>query len=103
MDLREWNVRVLDIQEGIEDDHTPLCLGGRGALLSRKLFENVNSLFANESEFVIIGMHLARQLYTGKVAWASRSGSFQEVQSAGGNGGSSLSTTPVWTPLLPEK
>jgi hypothetical protein len=31
-------------------------------LLSRKLFENVSSLFANESKFVIIGMHLARQL-----------------------------------------
>ena len=30
MDLWEWDVRVLDIQ-GIEDDHTPLCLGGRGA------------------------------------------------------------------------
>jgi hypothetical protein len=27
-----------------------------GRLSSRKLFENVNSLFANESEFVIIGM-----------------------------------------------
>jgi hypothetical protein len=49
-------------------------------LLSRKLFENVNSQFANESEFVIIGIHLARQLDTGKVAWPSRSGSFQEVQ-----------------------
>jgi pimeloyl-ACP methyl ester carboxylesterase len=57
-------------------------------LLSCKLFKNVSSLFANESEFVIIGMHLARQLDTGKVAWPSRSGSFQEVQSAGGNGGS---------------
>jgi hypothetical protein len=55
----------------------------RRLLLSRKLFESVNSLFANESEFVIIGMHLARQLDTGKVAWPSRSGSFQEVQSAG--------------------
>src|SRR6266404_5248505 len=31
MDLWEWEVRVLDIQQGIEDDHTPLCLGGRGA------------------------------------------------------------------------
>ena len=31
MDLWEWDVRVLDIQQGIEDDHTPLCLGGRGA------------------------------------------------------------------------
>jgi|SRR5271165_1301837 len=60
----------------------------RALLLSRKLFENVSSLFANESEFVIIGMHLTRQLDTGKVAWPSRSGSFQEVQSAGGNGGS---------------
>jgi Plasmid pRiA4b ORF-3-like protein len=31
MDLWEWDVRVLDIQQGIEDDRTPLCLGGRGA------------------------------------------------------------------------
>src|SRR5260221_3450155 len=31
MDLWEWDVRVLDIQQWIEDDHTPLCLGGRGA------------------------------------------------------------------------
>ena len=31
MDLWEWDVRVLDIQQGIEDDHTPPCLGGRGA------------------------------------------------------------------------
>src|ERR1700675_2781647 len=31
MDLWEWDVRVLDIQQGIQDDHTPLCLGGRGA------------------------------------------------------------------------
>ncbi len=29
--LWEWEVRVLDIQEGTEEDHAPLCLGGRGA------------------------------------------------------------------------
>jgi hypothetical protein len=50
-------------------------------MLSRKLLENVNSLSTNESEFVIIGMLLGRQLDRGKVAWPSRSGSFQEVQS----------------------
>ena len=27
----EWDVRVLDIQEGVEGDHSPVCLGGRGA------------------------------------------------------------------------
>jgi hypothetical protein len=27
----EWDVRVLDIQDGIEGDHAPVCLGGRGA------------------------------------------------------------------------
>ena len=27
----EWDVRVLDIQHGIEDDHAPICVGGRGA------------------------------------------------------------------------
>jgi len=37
-------------------------------MLSRKLFENVSSLFANESEFVIIEMHLARQLESLKTA-----------------------------------
>jgi hypothetical protein len=31
-------------------------------MLSRQLFANVNSLFANESEVVILGRHLARQL-----------------------------------------
>jgi hypothetical protein len=31
MDLWQWDLRVLDIQQGIEDDHTPWCLGGRGA------------------------------------------------------------------------
>jgi len=30
-------------------------------VLSRKLFANVNSLFANESKVVIMGRHLARQ------------------------------------------
>ena len=27
----EWDVRILDIQDGTEDDWAPLCLGGRGA------------------------------------------------------------------------
>jgi pRiA4b ORF-3-like protein len=27
----EWEVRVLDIQEGVEGDHAPVCVGGRGA------------------------------------------------------------------------
>ena len=27
----EWDVRVLDIQDGIEGNHAPVCLGGRGA------------------------------------------------------------------------
>ena len=27
----EWDVRVLDIQEGVEGDHAPVCVGGRGA------------------------------------------------------------------------
>ena len=27
----EWEVRVLDIQDGVEDDLAPLCVGGRGA------------------------------------------------------------------------
>src|SRR3954453_694972 len=26
--LWEWEIRVLDIQEGLEDDHRALCLGG---------------------------------------------------------------------------
>src|SRR5208283_3619483 len=44
------------------------------SLLSRKLFANVSSLFANGSEFALIGRHLARQLAAGKMAWSSRSG-----------------------------
>ena len=27
----EWDVRVLEIQEGVEGDHAPVCVGGRGA------------------------------------------------------------------------
>ena len=27
----EWDIRVLDIEDGSEDDCTPVCLGGRGA------------------------------------------------------------------------
>jgi hypothetical protein len=29
--LWEWDVRVLDIQDGVDGDHTPVCIGGRGA------------------------------------------------------------------------
>jgi hypothetical protein len=29
--LWEWNMRVLDIQEGAEEDQASVCLGGRGA------------------------------------------------------------------------
>jgi hypothetical protein len=38
-------------------------------MLSRKLFANVNSLFANESEIVILGRHVACQRDTRKGAW----------------------------------
>jgi hypothetical protein len=27
----EWDVRVLDIQDGVEGDYAPICVGGRGA------------------------------------------------------------------------
>ncbi len=27
----EWDIRVLDIEDGVEDDHLPMCLGGHGA------------------------------------------------------------------------
>ncbi len=27
----EWDIRVIDIQEGEEEDYLPICLGGRGA------------------------------------------------------------------------
>ena len=27
----EWDVRVLDIQDAVEGDHAPVCVGGRGA------------------------------------------------------------------------
>jgi hypothetical protein len=43
-------------------------------LLRRKLFANVNSLFANESEVVILGRHLARQRDTGNGAASSLMG-----------------------------
>jgi hypothetical protein len=31
LDLWEWDLRILDIQEGAEHDLVPICLGGRGA------------------------------------------------------------------------
>src|SRR5437764_10477602 len=31
LDLWEWDLRVLDIQQGVEQDPLPVCLGGRGA------------------------------------------------------------------------
>jgi len=31
LDLWEWEIRVLDIQDGSPDDHDPECLDGRGA------------------------------------------------------------------------
>jgi Plasmid pRiA4b ORF-3-like protein len=29
--LWEWEIRVLDLQENVESNHSPICLGGRGA------------------------------------------------------------------------
>jgi len=29
--LWEWDIRVLDIEDGVEGDQAPRCLGGRGA------------------------------------------------------------------------
>ena len=31
LDLWEWEIRVLDVQDGITDEHDPECLDGRGA------------------------------------------------------------------------
>src|ERR1700738_4620363 len=31
LDMWEWDVRVLDIQDGVEGDYAPICVGGRGA------------------------------------------------------------------------
>jgi hypothetical protein len=31
LDLWEWDDRVLDLQDGVEGDHAPICVGGRGA------------------------------------------------------------------------
>src|SRR4051812_26031141 len=31
LDMWEWEVRVIDIQDGVEGDSLPLCMGGRGA------------------------------------------------------------------------
>jgi len=49
-------------------------------LLRRKLFANVNSLFAHESEVVILGRHLARQRDTGNGAASSLMGGSDSVQ-----------------------
>jgi hypothetical protein len=29
--MREWDVRVVDIEAGVEGEHLPRCVGGRGA------------------------------------------------------------------------
>ena len=31
LDMWEWDVRVLDIQDGVEGDYAPICVGGCGA------------------------------------------------------------------------
>jgi len=31
LDQWEWEFRVIDLQDGAEGDHTPVCVGGRGA------------------------------------------------------------------------
>ncbi len=31
MHMWEWDIRVLDIREGIEGDQAPVCVGGNGA------------------------------------------------------------------------
>src|SRR5215475_9546750 len=31
LDQWEWEFRVIDLQDGAESDHTPVCVGGRGA------------------------------------------------------------------------
>ena len=31
LDVWEWDVRVLNIQDGVEGDYPPICVGGRGA------------------------------------------------------------------------
>ena len=31
LDQWEWEFRVIDVQDGAEGDHTPVCVGGRGA------------------------------------------------------------------------
>src|SRR6202051_721877 len=31
LDMWEWDVRVLDLQDGLKGDHAPICGGGRGA------------------------------------------------------------------------
>ncbi len=31
LNMWEWDVRVIDIEDGVEGDEFPLCLGGRGA------------------------------------------------------------------------
>src|ERR1700683_4487784 len=31
LDQWEWEIRVVDLQDGAEGDETPVCVGGRGA------------------------------------------------------------------------
>ena len=33
LDMWEWDVRVLDIQDGVEGDYAPICVGGRALRL----------------------------------------------------------------------
>ena len=70
-------------------------------VLSRKLFANVNSLFANESEIVILGRHVVCQRDTEKGHGHLAQVHSRAGPSAGGNGGSSWPATLVWTHSLP--
>jgi len=63
------------------------------------LFANVNLLFANGKEFVMMGMHLSAPARNKRIACPLRSGSFQELPFAGAPGDLLLSTTRAWTPL----
>jgi Plasmid pRiA4b ORF-3-like protein len=57
--MSEWDVRVLDIQDGAEGEHVPFCLDGRGATPSESCGGPTGAIERQELTMETLGMSLA--------------------------------------------
>src|SRR5271157_1757638 len=67
----EWEVRVLDIQEGVEGDHAPVCLRRQGETISTAFVEStINQVVSRrfvkkqQMQWTLRGAHLLLQTRT---------------------------------------